>query len=219
MELYFFVNHILRRFLSKDVLKTSPNSLSMLFEDRSLYDENELEILKNIVNEKHPDDSRFITSREIFIELSKLIVLEKFTERASNSFLLYNELVHISDKINGRVKNDKGKVNIRHIKYLFTVFRHYFLENHPINLLNSLMKHQSFYIYEIKRFIQYPMFREWISIKSYIDNYKTAISIEVKTHKFDKTEFYRIYVMELHQSGLLLNINEHKSLRKNIGIL
>lgn len=74
MNLYFFINNILRRFVAKNY--SNINELN----DFYLVDDKEISILKDSISMEYPDFSNFKNSKIIIKKLLKLILNESFIE-------------------------------------------------------------------------------------------------------------------------------------------
>lgn len=179
-NLFFFMNFKLRGYVSKTYK-------SELFpEGLTTYTKEDIQNIK----------AHMQTSEYDFTELEQCMADEKLTLRARENPLLFNEMVYA-------VRQLKKKRSLKLYRYLFITSRHYMLENHPVNVVDILMKNQEFFIYQIKRIVAYSKFREWITFKSYLEEYKTLINIQSESMKYTETDLYSIYIMELWQSGML----------------
>lgn len=186
MTLYFFVNHVLRRYLRKKSQQTRKEIIYHVFEnDDKLFQEPELFIR---------DDT------DLANKLSRLVLNEANKNKTENLGFIYNELLYANKKISELVKKNI-KLNFFNTRYLFQVSDVYFLEENIIILLDKLIKDPNNNFRLIKRVLTYSPFRDWVTLKSYVKNYSIHIKNETKEHQ--EREIYHIYVMELYQSGFI----------------
>lgn len=220
MGLYFFVNHILRKFVDK----TSPDDKNLY--DIDSLDKKEIDIIKKSIKIKYSCYSNLKTSKEIYKELSRLILEESFNKKSKECEYLYNELLYLNRKLNKIVNKNNLNLNKQNTRYLFILIRHYFLSNHLLKVLNDLMKNQLFFLSDINRILKYPQFKEWVSMKTYLTNHSNNCLVESKEYPYYNTELYQIYIMEIYQSkylgiieNLIIDIPKRSFLTKYIEII
>ena len=184
MTLYFFVNHLLRRYLRK---KLNPYNKSIKYE----FEEDDSLFLNH--------EFFFTNDKEISKELSRLILKESFKQKDENMRFIYNELLYANKNVTKLVDKEIN-LNFSNLKYLFQVSKVYFLEENIVVLLDKLIKDPKNNFILIKRILRYSPFRDWITLKSYLSNYNNYISM--KECNYYNHEIYHIYVMELYQSEL-----------------
>lgn len=196
MSLYFFINHILRRFVAKS------NPPCGEFAELSSLDEKELAILEDSVFSIYPFPEEGMKSIDIYRQLSSMIGAESSCEKSQYRSILYNELLLINEMLNDKIGINKKKLTWANTRYLYLVGKHYFLDNHPVLLLSDIMRDQKFFFKQIKRFIKYVIFDDWITMKSQI-SLKSRCLANAESVDFHMTELYAIFLMELNQSGLI----------------
>ena len=189
MNLYFFINIEFRGYLH--------NYLNMpLFpEGKSSYSKEEILSIEEIINKRKP----IINPKD----LNKIISLESSSPRAVKNYELYNELVYVG-------KHLISFISLKYIKYLFIIANNYFLENHVIHVLDKLMHEQGYFWFQIKRITSYKKFREWVTFKPYLNDYKTYI--KYNNDPYNKTDLYNIYIMELYQSCMISHLHNKKNI-------
>lgn len=169
--LFFFINHVMNEFMNKQTI--------------------------NIEYVKMNDFYNQTNNNNIYIanELFRLTLLEWDKPLAKNNLLLFSELLYITKSI---VKNTNKKLKISHTKYnyLTIVSKHIFLENNHICLLHDLMTDCMNNIKIIKRILGYIEYKEWITLKEYLDS-----------PKIEKEIFINIYITELIKSNLISSDN------------
>lgn len=202
MSLYFFINHVLRRFVAKS------NTSNMVFAELSSLDEKERAILDDSVCGICPflDEKR--KSIDIYKELSRKILAESSSEKSNYQMILYNELIYANKKLHKKIING-NKLTCVNTRYLFLVSKHYFLDNHPVVLLSDIMRDQKFFFNEIKRIITYPLFRDWITMRTQVINLKSYCLSNAENICFHMTELYGIFLMELYQSDCIDLVREY----------
>lgn len=186
MNLYFFIKNVVWRYVNYG-----------LFDKSSKYPE--LSEYKNDLNVVRFNylEYRIKNDRHLAIELSRLILLEinrKF--RFDNMRYLYCELMFITKEINRLVRN-KEKLTHQNMRYLFIIYYHYVNGNSLISLVNDLMKDQVFFIRYIKRIFDYPCFRDWITIRHQLKEYRSYSIQNAYCNNWDKTDLFKCFECEL----------------------
>lgn len=198
MSLYFFINHVVRRYVAKN------NRSKVNFPELSSMDESERAIIKDTLIDHSLDLDIHETDRSICIKISSEINKESYkTDRTDYQKILFNELRHINKRLTNECVKGSGKLTWNNTRYLFLLVKAYSHNENPVILLNILMRDQAFFRLSIKRIVDYPMFRDWITLRNYITNFKSNIIDTSYDTPFYMTELYTIFLMELHQSSMI----------------
>ena len=141
-------------------------------------------------------------------KLRECLLNEAGSQRADDNILLYNELLFIAKSLDE--ETPRRFMSQNKISYLNLVSFHYFHENNPVILLKRLLVTADVNMIYIKRILNYPMFRGWVTLKAYIRDYKTHIMMEAKQRKFFETELFIIFKAELYCNGLISHFYLHE---------
>jgi hypothetical protein len=135
MGLYFFIIHVLKKY-------RRTRAVNREYKLKKIAQTNELFIANQLLTE---------------------ILKESYSQRAINNQLLYNELLYIAKKL---IQDAKYGVLMDHhnLYYLNLVSESYFLENDPVILLQRLLVRQDINYKFISRIVNYPEFREWVTV-------------------------------------------------------
>jgi hypothetical protein len=144
---------------------------------------------------------------DIYKQISLLhnyINREKNSVRFSNNPILANEIIYISNKLNKfyeskyLFRNNKNIYN--ELSYLQLVCESYFLEEHPVYLLNKLIKTPIKYKSHIIRLLTYNAFDEFITLNSYMKMSDTDFNRENNHNNYTKNMSYQIYLININNT-------------------
>lgn len=197
MGLYFFINHVLRRFVAKN------DPSKVIFAELSSLDDREQAIFNDSICLNYLLVENEITDVQIVKSLSRIVLAESSKIKSTQQQILYNELLFINKNLNKKIVKEKNKLTWANTRYLFLVVNHYLLENHVSVLLSDLMKDQIFFFSNIKRIINYPIFRDWVTMRTQINNKKNLCLEDANDKQFYMTQLYAIFIMELYQSNFI----------------
>lgn len=142
------------------------------------------------------DSSQLNSDQNIIRILYKIICDEDSVRNKFHKSLLFNEILSISEKLYNTVCIRGMKIPIKQALYLIISCRYYLRGNH-LSFLNFLMKNGEKNIKYVKRVISYPEFRDWITMRDYIDNYYNNIKQKSSTQDFRDDEFRMIFELEI----------------------
>lgn len=217
MSLYFFVNYLVREYMNRAKNQQSypweTNNLKKKVDVITRFPEwhayrNDMHITSiEETNGIRNGMSKITSDNQLSKELSRLILLDaNETGISDNKRYLYCELLFINGEINNMV-NNKICLKPKNLRYLFIVYYHYVLDNPLVLLIRDLMRDQEFFMRRIKRIFDYPCFREWVTIRNQLKEYKTYSIFESHHTKWNKTELFNIFKCELYQSGQIKQFN------------
>lgn len=175
MNLYFFVNHLLKSSTRKFYI----------------YNRDKYKDIKKFYNLR--------THRDFYDKLSYLILNESKNEKSKNQSLIYCELLSENRIFNKLIVKENRRFTEDNIRYLILLVNHYYLDNHPVVLLNDLMDDQLFFVSKIVRITNYPIFRDWITIKHYLNVNKRKL----QKCNYYESDLYHIFLMELNRTQLI----------------
>lgn len=135
----------------------------------------------------------------IFIQLFKEEKLSINAQKDMNSQLLINEIAYTCIRL--RRDLNTGLMKTINISYLGKVLYCYVKQLHIVNLLDMMIYNIKKFYPLFKRVLLYPVFRDWVSLRSFIENYRTYIITNKENYK--SSELYMIYQLELQRSNLI----------------
>lgn len=137
---------------------------------------------------------------DLFKELFKEEKLSFQSQKDMNNQILINEINHVCNRLNRDLKISLMKTT--NIIYLGKVLYCYVKQLHVVNLLQMMVTNIRKYYVFFKRVLLYPVFRDWVSLRSFIEEYKTYILTNTTKFNYEESEFYLLYKLELQRSGL-----------------
>lgn len=202
MSLYFFINHIVRSYINRgNPGPIYPEMSSLTREEKNMF-----RILPTIDYKWY----RIQSDRQLSTELS-INILANFNkyEKLDNKKYFYCELMYIAEEISKMVYKGE-RLTPESLRYLFLVYHHYSLNSPLVYLLYDLMRDQKFFLRRIIRVLNYPFFREWITLRTQVNDYKYYCLLDASRTKWYKTDLFDCFKHELQQSGEIAHFKNKK---------
>lgn len=171
MTFYYFINHILKN-------NEISNSKKITFLRHYINIESETDRFKNNI----------ILSEEILKIYNRLYDFY----HSKYLFKIRNVTFYISDSNDTLIEKE--------FSYLYLVCESYFLEEHPILLLDKLIKTPIEYKSHISRLLNYYIFDEFITLKSYMKSNNELFIQENNNIKYTKNISYTIYLIHINST-------------------
>jgi hypothetical protein len=163
-----------------------------------------------------------IVKNNLIVDSKKISFLRTYidqeikTDRFNNNIILSNEIIKIYNRLY-ELYESKYVFNVRNISFYISepndkliqneflflqlVCESYFLEEHPIYLLNKLIKNPIKYRSHIIRLLEYNIFDEFITLKSYMKTKNKLFTKENKDINYNKNISYIIYLIHINNTN------------------